>query len=40
MKNVLITGGNRGIGAAIATIFAQNKYNVVINYHCDEKAAN
>jgi len=40
MKNVLITGGDRGIGAAIATLFAQNKYNIVINYHSNEKAAN
>ncbi len=34
MKNkvVLVTGGSRGIGKAIATDFASKGYNVVINY--------
>ena len=30
-KNVLITGASRGIGKAIAHIFAQNGYSLVIN---------
>jgi len=29
-KNVLITGASRGIGAAIATTFAQNGYNLAL----------
>lgn len=31
-KNVLITGGARGIGAAVAKKFASDKYKVFINY--------
>lgn len=31
-KTVLITGGSRGLGASISRIFAQNNYNIVINY--------
>ena len=31
-KTVLITGASRGIGKAIAIAFAENGYNVVINY--------
>ncbi len=38
-KTVLVTGGSRGIGAEIAKQFAQNGYNVAINYnHSDDKA--
>jgi 3-oxoacyl-[acyl-carrier protein] reductase len=33
MKTVLITGASRGIGAATAELFAENGYNVVINYN-------
>ena len=40
MKNVLITGGDRGLGAAIATIFAKNNYNIVINYCSNFESAN
>lgn len=32
MKTVLITGASRGIGRATALLFAQNNYNVVLNY--------
>lgn len=32
MKNVLITGGARGIGRAIAKLFAQNSFRVFIVY--------
>lgn len=33
MRTVLITGGSRGIGAQTARLFAQNGYQVAINYH-------
>lgn len=39
MKTVLITGASRGIGAATATLFAQNGYRVAINYCHSEQAA-
>lgn len=38
-KNVLITGGGRGIGRACALRFAQCGYNVAINYRADKDAA-
>ena len=31
-KTVLITVGSRGLGASISRIFAQNNYNIIINY--------
>lgn len=31
-KTVLITGGSRGLGASISKVFAQNGYNIIINY--------
>lgn len=39
MKTVIITGSARGIGAATASLFADNGYNVVINYKSSEKDA-
>lgn len=39
MKTAIITGASRGIGKAIATLLAQNDYNVVINYNRSEEQA-
>lgn len=39
MKNVIVTGGSRGIGAAIVTAFAKKGYNVIINYNKSFDAA-
>ncbi len=39
MKTVLITGGTKGIGKAIAQEFLQNGYEVILNYFHDEDAA-
>ncbi len=39
MKTVLITGGTRGIGRAIAQEFLQQGYEVILNYCRDEEAA-
>ena len=38
-KVVLITGGSRGIGAATALRFAENGYDVVVNYLTDQSSA-
>lgn len=38
-KTVLITGAAKGIGRAIAEVFAENQFNVVINYLSSEKSA-
>ena len=39
MKTVIITGGSRGIGAAIVKELAKEKYNIVLNYNNSEKEA-
>ena len=39
MRNVLITGSSRGIGAACAKVFAENGDRVFINYNNSEDAA-
>lgn len=38
-KHVLVTGGSRGIGKAIAKAFAQHNASVAINYKSNSKAA-
>lgn len=38
-KTVIVTGGSRGIGAAIVTILARENYNVVLNYNKSEEIA-
>lgn len=38
-KTVLVTGASRGIGAACAEIFAENGYNVIINYNNSSEKA-
>lgn len=39
MKTVIVTGGSRGIGAAIVKELTKNNYNVVLNYNNSEEAA-
>ncbi|MGN0807470.1 MAG: elongation factor P 5-aminopentanone reductase [Candidatus Coproplasma sp.] len=39
MKTVLVTGGTKGIGKAIAQEFLQNGYEVILNYCHDEETA-
>lgn len=39
-KTVVVTGGSRGIGAAISERFAKEGYNVVINYINNDDRAN
>jgi NAD(P)-dependent dehydrogenase (short-subunit alcohol dehydrogenase family) len=38
-KIAVVTGGSRGIGAAIAKLLGSNGYNVAINYENDQTAA-
>ena len=35
-KVVLVTGGSRGIGKEVAEVYADNGYDVVINYVSDK----
>lgn len=39
LKTVIVTGGSRGIGAAIVRKLAQSGYNVVLNYNKSEDIA-
>ncbi len=39
MKNLLVTGGSRGIGASIAILAAQNGYNIAVNYSSNRDTA-
>ena len=39
MKTVIVTGGSRGIGAAIVKELAKQGFNVVLNYNNSEEAA-
>lgn len=39
MKNALVTGSSRGIGAACAKALHRDGYNVIINYNNSENAA-
>lgn len=39
MKNVLITGGSRGIGRAMVELFASNGYSVAFTYKISENEA-
>jgi NAD(P)-dependent dehydrogenase (short-subunit alcohol dehydrogenase family) len=39
MKKVFITGGSRGIGRGIASVFAENGYDVAFTYHSAEDEA-
>jgi 3-oxoacyl-[acyl-carrier protein] reductase len=38
-KTVIVTGGSRGIGAAIVNLLAKEGYNVVLNYNKSEEIA-
>lgn len=38
-KVVFITGASRGIGASTAIKFAQNNYNIILNYYKEDKKA-
>mgnify|MGYP001048084424 FL=1 len=39
MKTAIVTGGSRGIGAAIVKMLVKEGYNVVINYNKSEEVA-
>ncbi len=39
MKTALVTGGSRGIGAAVCRAFAAAGYNVAVNYHTGNEKA-
>lgn len=39
-KTVIVTGGAKGIGAGISSVFAREGCNVVVNYRSDDESAN
>lgn len=39
MRNIIVTGGSRGIGAAVVRRFAENGDNVVFLYRANDRAA-
>ena len=39
MKNVIVTGGSRGIGKCLVENLAKDGYNVLLNYNKSEKQA-
>lgn len=39
MKNIIVTGGSRGIGRAIVEKFASNGFRVILNYKNSDKIA-
>ncbi len=39
MKNVIVTGGSRGIGKCLVENLAKEGYNVILNYNKSEKSA-
>lgn len=39
MKNIIITGGSRGIGKCLVENFAKEGHNVILNYNKSEKQA-
>ena len=38
-KTAIVTGGSRGIGAAIVNVLVKEGYNVVLNYNKSEEIA-
>ena len=38
-KTIIVTGGAKGIGAAIVKLLAEQKYNVILNYNKSEEKA-
>lgn len=38
-KTIIVTGGSRGIGAAIVNLLAREDYNIVLNYNKSEEIA-
>ena len=39
VKTIIVTGGSRGIGAAIVNLLAKEGYNIVLNYNKSEEIA-